>query len=135
MVQLHATTRRRANPYESIAGSHAQQPMRDLLLLLPQLPVSAQGRPDFDAAPPALLVQLAESAEVLQNTFNLGVAAIGQLLAHASPEIDDGTVGQDTVEAIGWLLSELGTGAAICFELSAPCRRHTADFAPPDTAT
>jgi hypothetical protein len=135
MVQLQPTTRRRSRLYEPTMEPGMQQPMRNLLRLLPQLPVSTHGLPDFDAARPALLVQLAESAEVLQNTFNLGVAAIGQLLAHASPEIDDGTVGQDTVEAIGWLLSELGTGAAICFELSAPCRHHTADFAPPDIST
>ena len=134
MAQLQPTARRRSSLYEPAVETGTQQPMRDLLRLLPQLPVSAQGRPDFDAAPPALLLQLAESAEVLHNTLNLGVAAIGQLLAHASPEIDDGTVGQETVEAIGWLLQSLGTGAAICFELSAPCRRHSVDFAPTDTA-
>ena len=116
MVRLHPTARKRSIRYDPTVGHTALQPMRDLLRLLPQLPVSALGQPDFDAASPALLVQLAESAEVLHNTFNLGVVAIGQLLADASPEIDDGTVGQDTVEAIGWLLAELGTGSAICFD-------------------
>jgi hypothetical protein len=135
MAQLQPTARRRSSLYEPAIETGPQQSIRDLLRLLPRLPVGAHGQPDFDAAAPALLVQLAESAEVLQSTFNLGVAAIGQLLAHASPEIDDGTVGQDTVEALGWLLQSLGTGAAVCFELSAPCRRHTTGFAPSDIST
>lgn len=35
---------------------------------------------------------------------------------------------QRTVEALGWLLAELGDAAAACVELAAQCRQATADF-------
>ena len=104
------------------------RPMRMLMTLLPQLAVSAQHRPDFDASDAKVLVQLAEAAELLQRVLQLGISAIGQLLAHASVQVETGELAQDTVEALGWLLAELGDAAAACIELAAPCRHATADF-------
>jgi hypothetical protein len=99
-----------------------------LMALLPRLLVNDQGQPDFDASDATVLVQLAEAAELLQRVLQLGISAIGQLLAHASVQVETGELAQDTVEALGWLLAELGDAAAACVELAVPCRHATADF-------
>jgi hypothetical protein len=52
-----------------------------------------------------------------------GMAAVGQLMAHSSPVIEDGTVGADSVESLGWLLSELGDLSGYCLVLASECRR------------
>jgi hypothetical protein len=55
--------------------------------------VNAQGHePDFDASDATVLVQLAEAAELLQRIFQLGISATGQLLAHASVQVETGEV-------------------------------------------
>jgi hypothetical protein len=102
--------------------------MRMLMALLPRLLVNDQGQPDFDGSNAMALVQLAEAAELLQRILQLGISAIGQLLAHASVQVETGELAQDTVEALGWLLAELGDAAAACVELAAPCRHATVDF-------
>jgi hypothetical protein len=100
-----------------------------LLTLLPLLPINAQGELDLAAAPPELLVRIADAAEMTQRVTYLGVSAIGTLRAYAAPDIETGEVSANTVEALAWLRAELGDRAAVCFELSAPCRRLTADYA------
>lgn len=104
------------------------RPLRQLLLTLPKLKVADDGRTDYHASDPVLLVQIAEAAELLQRVISLGTSAVGQLMAFASADIDTGDLGQDAIEALGWLLGELGSGAAACMELAAPCRRATSDF-------
>lgn len=104
------------------------RPLRLLLLTLPKLKVTDDGRTDYDASDPDLLVQIAEAAELLQRVISLGTSAVGQLMAFASVDIDTGEAGQDTVEALGWMLATLGDGAAACMALAAPCREATADF-------
>lgn len=104
------------------------RPSRSLMALLPQLVVNDQGQPDFDASDATVLLSIAEAAELLQRVLQLGISAIGQLLAHASVQVETGELAQDTVEALGWLLAELGDAAAACVELAAPCRRATEDF-------
>lgn len=110
------------------ANETVSRPLRQLLLSLPKLKVADDGRPDFEASDPVLLVQIAEAAELLQRVISLGTSAVGQLMAFASLDIDTGDLGQEAVEALGWLLGELGAGAAACMELAAPCRQATADF-------
>jgi hypothetical protein len=104
--------------------------MRDLLLQLPLLTITAELEINYAAADPALLVQLADSAEVTMRSIHLGTAAIGQLLARAAPEIECGEISADVIEGLGWLLAELGDAAAVAHSLGAGCRRHTADYAP-----
>lgn len=104
------------------------RPTRMLMALLPRLLVNDQGQPDFDGSDAMALVQIAEAAELLQRVLQLGISAIGQLLAHASVQVETGELAQDTVEALGWLLAELGDAAAACVELAAPCRHATVDF-------
>lgn len=104
------------------------RPTRSLMELLHRLVVNDEGEPDFDASDATTLVQIAQAAELLQRILQLGISAIGQLLAHASVQVETGELAQDSVEALGWLLAELGDTAAACVELAAPCRRATADF-------
>ena len=107
---------------------HTSRPIRMLMALLPRLGLNNQGQPNFDTCDAMVLVQIAEAAELLQRVLQLGISAIGQLLAHASVQAETGELAQDTVEALGFLLAELGDAAAACVELSAPCRHGTADF-------
>jgi len=103
----------------------------DLLAQLPRLVTDAAGSVDFAASDPAVLVKIADDAETAAGVISLGVAAIGNLIAYTAPEVEDGTVSSDTVEALGWLLAELGELAARCAVLGMHCRRETADYAPP----
>jgi hypothetical protein len=107
------------------------RPLRSLLLLLPLLSAQPGSKVAYGVADPDLLVQLAEDAEAVIGTVQLGSSAIGQLMAHAAPEIEDRTVCSDTVEALGWLLSELNDAAATLMVLMAECRQSTVDYAPP----
>lgn len=107
------------------------RPLRSLLLLLPLLSAEPGSKVDYGVADPDLLVQLAEDAEAVIGTVQMGSSAIGQLMAHAAPEIEDRTVCSDTVEALGWLLSELNDAAATLMVLTAECRHSTVDYAPP----
>jgi hypothetical protein len=107
------------------------RPLRSLLLLLPLLSAQPGSKVAYGVAAPDLLVQLAEDAEAVIGTVQLGSSAIGQLMAHAAPEIEDRTVCSDTVEALGWLLSELNDAAATLMVLMAECRQSTLDYAPP----
>jgi hypothetical protein len=106
------------------------RPIRDLLLLMPHLPMLGRGDIDYATADPDLLVDIARQADTTLRTVHLGTAAIGELLAHASPEIGTGEFPANTIEAIGWLLAELGDVAATAHLLLAGCQRFTSDYAP-----
>ena len=109
----------------------AMRPMRDLLLGLPILAAIPGETILYEDSDPDLLVQLADQAEIIGNTINLGLVAIGHVMACAAPEIECGDVPGDTVEALGYLLAELSDFAAVAFTLSQACRRYTYDHAPP----
>jgi hypothetical protein len=108
----------------------ALRPMRDLLARLPTLPLTGEQDIDYAAADPALLVAIAEDAEILVGTMHNGVGAIGQLLANSAAMVEDGTISADCLEAVGFLMAELGDMAAGCMTLAAHCRRETADYNP-----
>lgn len=99
------------------------RPMRNLIEHLPRLPLDAAHRIDFRAAAPALLITLADDAEATMAAIQLGVGAIGHLLAHSAVVIEDGTIGADSLESLGFLMAELGDLAAACMTLAAHCRR------------
>lgn len=115
MGKLHAENRR---------------PMRDLLLQLPLLQVTHDVEIDYAAADPALLVQIAENAEISMRAIHIGLSAVGVLLANSAPEIEMRDISANTVEALGWLMAEMGEFAVVAHGLSVACRRHTADYAP-----
>jgi hypothetical protein len=83
-----------------------ERPIRSLMALLPRITIGDDGRPNLDACDRVVLVQIAEAAELLQRV-----------------QVETGELDQDTVEALGWLLAEMGDASAACVELAAPCRR------------
>ena len=104
------------------ARTSASRPMRELLSQLRQIqPVV--GRSGSASIPLSLRQPLSENAEIVMAVCQNGMAALGHLLAHSSPMIEDGTVGADSVEALGWLIAELGDLTAYCLVLAADCRR------------
>lgn len=114
-----------------VASGDYRHPMRDLLLLMPRLDVRGDGEIDWEAAEPELLKQIGSSAGITMQTLQRGSSAIGLLLVHVSPEVGTGEIPADVMEALGWLLAEINTLAAIAHCLAAACQRHTADYAPP----
>lgn len=107
------------SPSTRMGASH---PMRELLNHLRQVQTAA-GRNGSCSIPTSLQQPLSENAETVMAVCQNGMAALGQLLAHSSPVIEDGTVGADSVEALGWLIAELGDMTAYCLVLAAECRR------------
>jgi hypothetical protein len=95
----------------------SQKPMRELLELLRQL--APDNRCEFsELTTEHSQAQIAANAATVMSVCNHGMAAIGHLLAQSAPVIEDGTIGADTVEALGWLLAELGDMAAYCMVLA-----------------
>jgi hypothetical protein len=97
--------------------------MRELLGQLPLLRADVHGNLDLLESSPSLLLEIAENAEASAGAINLGMSAIGSLIAYSAPEIEDGTIGYDAVANIGWLFAELGAVSALCLQLSAQCRQ------------
>lgn len=107
-----------ANPFRT----QTDHPMRDLMNQLRQVQpeVTITG---LTVIPYRLRAPLAESAETVMAVCQNGMAAVGQLMAYSSPVIEDGTVGADSVESLGWLISELGDLSGYCLVLASECRR------------
>lgn len=108
--------------------AEAVRPMRNILQCLPRLPMTREQEIDFPAADPAMLVALAEDAEMLMRATYCGLGAIGQLLANSAVMIEDGTISADCVEALGWFQSEVADMAHHFMGLAVHCRHHTADY-------
>lgn len=114
-----------------MAADHTTtRPTRQLMLRLPLLPTTPDHRVDYEAADPALLVELADDAETVVNTISMGLSALGTILAHAASEVGS-EIGSDTIEAIGWYIAESSDASATLLSLIAACRHHTADYSPP----
>ena len=96
--------------------------MRELLNQLRQVQpeVTITGVTDI---PHRLRAPLAAAAETVMAVCQNGMSAVGQLMAHSSPVIEDGTVGADSVESLGWLISELGDLCGYCMVLASECQR------------
>ncbi|MBN3803187.1 hypothetical protein GXB81_08985 [Paraburkholderia sp. Ac-20336] len=111
-----------------------RRPLRDLLRQLPCLPVTASGKPDYAEADPDLLVNVAESAELVLQIVHGGVSAIGLLQASTAQQVAGGEVSAKHVAALGRLLVELGEMLLHVHGLSIECRRYTADYVPDRTS-
>lgn len=116
--------------HEAFEEVVSDRPLRDLLLLMPLLPVNDRGDIDYNAAAPELLNQIGANADLSMRTLHRGTAAIGRLLVAVSPEIGTGEFSAGAMESIGWLLAEIGDLAATAQCLSVACHRYTADYAP-----
>lgn len=97
------------------AGSIAS--LRPIRQLFRQLPVLTQGQDSAGA-----LVVLADSAESSMRTIHLGLAALGQLVARSSLDIQDGSISAESMENLGFLMAELGDLAAECMRIASSCR-------------
>jgi len=106
----------------------AIRPMRSLLNQLPCLPVTDERMVDYKAADPHLLVAIRDDAEMTMRVIHLGLAAIGNLMAHSAVAIEDGSIGADSLEGLGHLLAELGDMASGFMVMAGHCRRATEDF-------
>lgn len=105
------------------------RPARDLLHQLPLLPIRQDFSVDYEAADAALLLAVAENGETVMNAFQLGLSALGLILAHASPEVGS-EIGSDSIEALGWFMAETADIASALLVLTRSCRHYTSDYAP-----
>lgn len=105
-----------------------RRPLRDLLAALPGLPMTDASVPDYAAADPDLLVQLAGSAELILRIAHDGFSAIGLLYACTAAQIANGDIGTAPATAIGRLQVELGEALAYVQALAFECRRYTTDY-------
>ena len=96
--------------------------MKQLLEHLPHLEFSDSGCINASRSSPALFHSIADHAETTLSTIHQGLGAIGHLLAHSAVPIEDGTIGADSLESLGFLMAELGDLAATCMTLAARCR-------------
>lgn len=112
----------------STADQHPSAPsLAEVLTSLPQLKTTSSGNVDFAASDLIVLAHIAGSAASSSKVLLGGIAAIGSLLAHAGPEIEDGTVNPATIEAVGLLLADLGVVSGMLVSLEACCQQAVRD--------
>ena len=111
-----------------------QRPMRRLFKCLPTLPLNSENEIDFQAADPALLVMLADDAQTTTRVIQQGVGAIGHLLAQSGVAIEEGSIGADVVESLGYFLAEVSDLSINCMVMACKCRRETVDYQPADAS-
>ncbi len=87
---------------------------------------------DYTTANPHWVRELGQHMAVIVGLCQNGSRACGHLLAVASAEFEGGEISSDTVEGLGWLLSELGDLGAFATVVGQSCTAATADFCPPD---
>ena len=93
-------------------------------------PASALPALDYAGSNPYLVKELGQHLDTLVGICFSGMRAVGHLLALASPEVEGGEVSQDTIEGLGWLLSELGDMGSWATVMSQQCKAVTFDFEP-----
>ncbi|WP_093377448.1 hypothetical protein [Variovorax sp. OV329] len=76
--------------------------MRGLLNHLGRLSLDGQGQFDLSACEAPVLEAIVEDAETTLAAIHSGLSAIGHLLAHSAVVIEDGTVGADSLESLGF---------------------------------
>lgn len=96
--------------------------MQELFELLPRLRLDANGDPDPRATDEAVLKRLATHAQASAAAMNLGMSAVGSLMACAAPECEDKS-SAEAIKAPGWLLAELGATTALLVRLAGLCAR------------
>jgi hypothetical protein len=118
-----------------IAPSQALQPIGRLFFALPHFPIDTEGALDCSLVDVVLLRQVAEAGDAVAGVVSRGTRAIGQLMAYSAPDVEDGTVDSDAVEALGWLLSMLGELGALCGVLALNCMRAAQAVEPPSSSS
>ena len=103
--------------------SATARPMRDLLRQLPRLHTDGEGNIDYANSERAIVAATVQDAESIASALHMGMGAIGHLLATSAPQIEDGSVDSDAIEALGWLMAELGDLGAELAVMAIQCRR------------
>jgi hypothetical protein len=106
--------------------AQARRPMHTILRLLPQVEMDEDGGIDSHRTEAKILRELSDYAFDCAGALHRGVSAIGSLMAYAAPEIEDGTISSDSIEALAWLLAEIGDLGSGCFNIAAQCKRAAA---------
>lgn len=96
---------RKSNRSKCIPATR-QRPLRALFMLLNQSEPSAYGRK-----------RIVDHAEQSVRVIQLGLGAIGHLLAQSAVQVEEGTVPSECVESLGTLMAELSELAALCHQL------------------
>lgn len=107
-----------------------RRPLRDLLIRLPQLPVTPTGAPDWNAADPDLLVELGTSAELLMQIVHAGLASTGVLHACSVRQLVDDAASIAHTATLGRLQVELAEMLLHVHTLATACRSYTSDYMP-----
>jgi len=107
-----------------------KRPLHDLLLALPKLATFDDGGIDFDGSDPDLLVTIAENAADTQRMANLGLSAVGYILALASGEVETREIAGEAVAALGFLIKEVADLAALADYIGTTARRCIHDYSP-----
>ena len=97
--------------------------MQALVELLPRLELDAAGEPDTRTTEAEVLGGIAEHASASATAINVGLSAVGSLMAHAAPQYEDGSMNSDAIEALGSLFAELGAASAVFVRLAAACQQ------------
>jgi hypothetical protein len=87
------------------AASGSVRPLRALFMHLNQPEVSAYGRD-----------RVADHAEASMRVIQLGLAAIGHLLAQSAVQVEERSIPSESIESLGVLMAELGELAALCHQ-------------------
>jgi len=115
-------------PPELVSASWMQRPLRTLLILLPRLPVTSAGDPDWAAADPDLLVELVTSSDMLTQIVHGGLASMGVLHACATGQLPRDTDRLSHTVALGLLQIELAEMLQYVHALAIACRVHMSDY-------
>ena len=83
------------------------RPLRALFMHLNQPEASAYGRQ-----------RIADHAEASMRVIQLGLAAIGHLLAQSAVQVEERSIPSESIESLGTLMAELGELAALCHQFS-----------------
>jgi hypothetical protein len=103
-------------------GMGPVRPLRELLHQLPLLAAMQPARPGAAGGSPAFLASVAGNADATMRIVQLGLAAMGNLVARCSLDLQDGTVSAECIENLGFLMAELGDLAAECLRITSACR-------------
>lgn len=97
------SSRRKVPP----ARSAAVRPLRALFMHLNQPEASPYGRQ-----------RIVDHAEASMRVIQLGLAAIGHLLAQSAVQVEERSIPSESIESLGTLMAELGELAALCHQFS-----------------
>lgn len=108
---------------EDGAENYRQPSIADLLVHLPMLATRKSGVVDFDQSDSLVLARLALNADASCKTVLRGMSAMGNLMSHAGPEVEDGTISPDDFEALGNFMAQMTEFSGMLVALQTNCRR------------